>query len=225
MATPLPHPSGLGGHGRDRRLLGVGKRRPPTQGAIARRRFLVGFAKRVLPLVAMALLVLIAAWPELTREVDQARMAYRRGMVTPDSGQLIDARYKGEDDHGRPYTITASSARQIGPERVDMIDPKGDISPDGTSWVMVQARNGIYMQKAGQLDLTGEVTMYRDDGTTLATDTATLDTHDGAAASADKTHVEGPFGTLDAQGFTATERGANIRFAGPGRLVLNGKHK
>jgi lipopolysaccharide export system protein LptC len=34
-------------------------------------------------------------------------------------------------------------------------------------------------------------------------------------------HAEGPFGTLDAQGFAVTDRGAVIQFPGPGRLLLN----
>ncbi len=34
-------------------------------------------------------------------------------------------------------------------------------------------------------------------------------------------HAEGPFGTLDAQGFTLTDKGSAIQFFGPGHLVLN----
>ncbi|MCW3474848.1 LPS export ABC transporter periplasmic protein LptC [Limobrevibacterium gyesilva] len=218
MAAPI-QPSRRGDGGR---LLGGHVRPPPTAGAIARRRWVVGLTKRVLPLVALALLVVVAVWPELTREVDQARLFYGRGTM-PDSGQLTQARYHGEDNRHQPYTITAATARQVGQDRVDMTLPKGDISLDSGSWLMVEASTGVYMQKAGQLDLAGEVTMYRDDGTTLRTDAVTIDTHDGAAASADKTHVEGPFGTLDAQGFTMTDRGAVVHFTGPGRLVLNGR--
>ena len=33
--------------------------------------------------------------------------------------------------------------------------------------------------------------------------------------------IQQPFGTLDAQGFTLTERGSVIQFAGPGHLVMN----
>ena len=40
------------------------------------------------------------------------------------------------------------------------------------------------------------------------------------------THVEGPFGTLDAQGFAMLDRAiAVIQFTGPGRMVLNGGSK
>ena len=39
---------------------------------------------------------------------------------------------------------------------------------------------------------------------------------------ADSVHAEGPFGVLDAQGFTVMDKGAAIDFPGPAHLVLNG---
>ena len=50
----------------------------------------------------------------------------------------------------------------------------------------------------------------------------TFGLHAGVAASGMPVRVEGPFGTMDAQGFTITERGRVAQFAGPARLVLNG---
>ena len=40
--------------------------------------------------------------------------------------------------------------------------------------------------------------------------------------SSDRTHAEGPFGTLDAQGFVLVDKGAVIQFQGPAHMVLNG---
>lgn len=204
------------------RLLGGTVRRPPSSRAITRRRWMVGLGKRALPVVGLALLALVALWPEIVRQADNARLIYRRGFAMPESGVLTDARYRGEDDNGRPYTLTAASARQAGPERIDLTAPVGDVALSGGGWAQVQARSGVYMQKAGQLDLSGEVTLYRDDGMVVTTDTATMDLKEGVVASGSKTHVEGPFGTLDAQGFTISERGQLAQFTGPGRLVLNG---
>ena len=88
---------------------------------------------------------------------------------------------------------------------------------------MVEAEHGVLLQHTSQLDLSGEVVLYRDDGTTLRTDAAALDLKAGAGASSDKTHAEGPFGVLDSQGFTLTDKGASIQFTGPAHLVLNGQ--
>lgn len=213
--TPAPRPpSG--------RILGVQPRTPPSYGRITQRRWMVGLTKRALPVLAVALLVLVALWPEIAQQTDRARLVYRRGSVVPESGVLTAPRYRGEDDSRQTYTLTATSARQIGADRVDFVSPIGDITLTGGAWLHVQAAAGTYLQKAAQLDLSGEVTLYRDDGSMLITDAATLDLREGAAASAARTHAEGPFGTLDSQGFTITERGRVAQFHGPARLVLDG---
>lgn len=188
---------------------------------LARRRWSVGIAKRLLPVFALALLASVALWPEFARETEQARFSYRRDAVVAQSGEMTDAAYHGVDERGRPYTMTAVKAHQVSPERINLIDPKGDITLESGNWLMVQSRKGVYLQHLDNLDLSRDVVLYRDDGTTIATDAATIDLKAGAAAGADMVHAEGPFGTLDAQGFALTDKGSAIQFFGPGRLVLN----
>jgi lipopolysaccharide export system protein LptC len=221
----LPTAPGAGADPRRARLLGAGTRTPPTAGAIARRRRFVALAKRLLPVVAVALLATVALWPEYHRDTVEGRVAYRRGSLMPESGQLTDARYHGVDEHGRPYTITADIAHQLSPERIDLTRPAGDVSLPSGTWLMVRAQQGVYLQHAQQLDLSGDVKLYRDDGTSLTTGSVALDLKAGAGAGAEMTHAEGPFGTLDAQGFSATDGGSVIHFTGPGKLVLNGKQQ
>ena len=219
-ARPIPAP------GHDRRGLAVGtepRRAPPTPGRIARRRRAIGAAKRLLPMAALALLATVVLWPEFSRWATQARMRAGRLAAEMQTGLLTDPVYHGVDQRGRPYTVTAASAREVSADRVDLDMPKGDVTLDGGRWMMVQAHQGVYMQHLGNLDLSGDVQLYRDDGTTMTTHAANIDLKIGAAAGSDKVHAEGPFGTLDAQGFTMTDRGTAIQFAGPGRLVLNGR--
>jgi lipopolysaccharide export system protein LptC len=179
-------------------------------------------AKRALPVVALVLMSTVAFWPEIDREGAAAKLAFRRGIADPENGELTQPHYNGVDQQGRPYTVTARSARQTTQDRVDMVAPVGDMSLANGSWLRGEGERGVYITPTGQLDLQGNVTLYRDDGITLQTDTATLDTKSGAASSADKVHVEGPFGTLDAQGFAVLDHGAVVQFAGPSRLLLNG---
>jgi lipopolysaccharide export system protein LptC len=87
---------------------------------------------------------------------------------------------------------------------------------------MVKAKQGVYMQHSDLLDLSHDVTLYRDDGTTMLTASASMDLKQGAGSGAEPVHAEGPFGTLEAQGFTLTDKGALIDFTGPAKLVLNG---
>ncbi len=179
-------------------------------------------AKWLLPAAALVLLCTLAMWPEVERIETGARTAaaHLGGDIT--AARVTGAQYHSVDDHGRPYTLTAAIAQQDGPERVNLTTPKGDITLQNGTWMMVKAKQGVFMQHSNLLDLSHDVTLYRDDGTTLVTASASLDLTRGAAAGAEPVHAEGPFGTLDAQGFTATDKGTSIEFAGPAKLVLNG---
>ncbi len=219
--APLPQPGRL-----QRSALSAGgpsrARRAPTTSGIARRRFVVNATKWALPLLALLLLTLVAVWPEVARLRDQGRVAFRRTLgIEPDSARLKQPKYHGLDERGRPYTVTADWAQQAGPQRIVLAEPKGDVVPENGGWVMLEAHDGVFIQHASQLDLSHEVVLYRDDGTVLRTESAAIDMKASAAASNEQTHAEGPFGTLDAQGFTLVDKGAVIQFHGPSRLVVN----
>jgi lipopolysaccharide export system protein LptC len=202
------------------------QRRVPTDIGMARRRWLVTWTKRLLPLVAMLLLTSIAMWPEIMRQLEYGRRALQSGMAADfQAGKLTDVRYHGVDVRGRPYTVTADQALQDGPVRINMVNPKGDLLNANGSWTLVQSLKGVYIQHAELLDMSGDVTIYRDDGITLHTSSAAMDLKEGAAAGNAPTHAEGPFGTLDAQGFALVDKGALIQFQGASRLLLNGSHK
>ena len=187
---------------------------------------MVTMTKFALPVLALALLSLIALWPEITRVKEQGRVAFRRVFaVDAETARLKEPRYRGVDERGRPYTLTADWANQAGPLRIDLTEPKGDLITESGTWLMVQAREGVYIQRMGQLDLSKDVVLYREDGSILRTESAAVDVKQGAAAGAEQTHAEGPFGVLDAQGFTTTDKGAVIQFQGPARLIINGGAK
>jgi lipopolysaccharide export system protein LptC len=194
----------------------------PSPGGLARRRIAITLTKWMLPAGALLLLASIALWPQIQRAKDSARIAFQRMASEVGGAHMTDARYRSVDEHGRPYTVTAATAQQDGPDRINMTMPKGDITLQDGTWLMLQSKLGVYLQHSSQLDLSQAVTLYRDDGTTLVTASASIDLKNGAAASAEPTHAEGPFGTLDSQGFTLTDKGNAIQFAGPAHLVLNG---
>lgn len=197
-------------------------RRPPAPRRIARRRFLITLTKWVLPVAATGLLASIALWPEIQDAATKARLALNHVAGEVEGGKLLDARYNGVDEKGRPYTITAATAWQIDPQRVGLTMPKGDITLANGTWLMLTAKTGTFIQHLDQLDLVKDVTVYRDDGTTMHTESASVDMKAGAAAGSEPVHAEGPFGVLDAHGFTVMDKGAAIDFPGPAHLVLNG---
>ncbi len=218
---PTPRPDRLASN------TGVRPRILPTQRHLAGRRLVVLWTKRLLPLVALLLLASVAMWPEIVRELDFTRNALRHSglMGQWEAGKLLDVRYHGIDERNRPYTVTADQALQSGPERINLVNPKGDLVSENGSWTYVESKKGVYIQHAGLLDLSQDVVLYRDNGVTLNTQSTSMDLKQGAATSNERTHAEGPFGTLDAQGFTLVDKGDVIQFAGKSRLLLNGTHQ
>ena len=195
---------------------------PPPR-YLVRRGAAVRFAKYALPVVALALLSSIALWPEITRTMERGRVTWHRlSMIDTNGGLMRLPRYRGFDEQNQPYMVSAESAVQIGPDRYNLLSPRGDVTTRGGVWLQVQSRRGVYAQHDNQLDLSQDVTLYKQDGTILTTASATIDMKQGAATSSVYTHAEGPFGTLDAEGFTLVDKGAIVQFHGPAKLVLNG---
>ena len=196
----------------------------PPHRPTRRRRALIRVAKYVLPVVAVALLSSIAMWPEIARNLERSRMAWHAVSAVNAAGQMVNLRYHGMDGRDRPYTVSADAAERAGPERINLVAPIGDVTMPNGAWLELRAKKGVFIQHTNELDLEHAVTLYRQDGTIMTSDTATMNLKLGAATSNDYTHAEGPFGTLDAEGFTLVDKGSVIQFRGPAKLVLNGAH-
>ena len=196
-------------------------RRVPSRGGLLRRRWAIAATKILLPAAALLLLASVALWPELEGVSDRARVAMRGFGGTVEGARVANARYNGMDQRGRPFTITARTASQRDPDRVDFTLPVGDMTLENGTWLNLKAKQGVFIRKAEQLDLSRDVVLYRDDGTTLTTASATLEIKAGVASSAEPTHAEGPFGVLDSAGFTTLDKGEAIQFWGPVRVELN----
>lgn len=205
-------------------------RRLPKAGQINRRRRMLRWTKWVLPAGALLLLASIAAWPEIDRAMNSARLGLKRAEhIRMDSGHMIGASYRGLDGHGRPYMITADEAQQAavnqagsaGGDRVNLLHPIADTLTQGGSWIRISAEDGVYMQHSQLLDLSRDVLLYRNDGIMMTGPLADVDLKRGVIAMPDWVHAEGPFGILDAQGALMSQRDGIGQFRGPGRLVLN----
>ncbi|MCB8875328.1 LPS export ABC transporter periplasmic protein LptC [Acidisoma silvae] len=202
-------------------------RKMPSSGALRRRRMLVTWMKRLLPLGALMLLSLVMLWPELINQHNPARVSYHLGTGPDgaDQGSMTKAHYEGIDDTGRPYTMTADQAVQTDADTVVLTHPAGDMTMKAGSWIMIQSKDGLYHAKAQHLDLTNHVVLYRDDGTTVRTSQAAINLKDSSASGHEVVNADGPFGTLSAKGFNITDRGTRLHFTGPSKLVLDGSNE
>jgi lipopolysaccharide export system protein LptC len=194
-----------------------------TPSGIARRSLMIVWLKRLLPAVALLLLVLLAVAPNLRIGPATDRVTYHA--VADASGNALstmqNAQYHGVDQHGQPFTLTADEANQRGTDDVLLAKPVGDITLTSGAWLMLRSDAGVFNQKSQLLKLHGNVTLYRNDGTMMTVPKAAIDLHAGTATSAAPVMAQGPFGTLNAaNGFNITQRGTEVKFLGPVTLTL-----
>jgi lipopolysaccharide export system protein LptC len=178
----------------------------------------------VLPGLALVLLALIVFWSEIERGGEASRVSFRRNLQPrAEALRVVDPRYRGVDELNRPYTVTARTAQQVGSADIYDLDlPRADILLSDGAWVYVEAERGRFDKLANHLDLAGNVTIYHDNGMMLLTESAAVDLGPGTASGDEPVAAQGGFGTLNAQGFRLTERGAVIVFLGRSHAVLEG---
>jgi lipopolysaccharide export system protein LptC len=199
------------------------RRRALDPAALARRRLVVTIAKRLLPLAAFAALALVVLWPQIAGMEEQVRVAYRKPSITVPTGaaSVVEPRFQGTDERGRPYTLSADTAVQdAGSESVRLAKPRGDVTLEAGAWVMLQAEAGLFHRDTRMLDLTGDVSVFHDSGYEVRTDAAEVDLRAGTAKGDQPVSAQGPAGTLDAVGFSLIDRGDVVVFTGPARMVL-----
>src|SRR3546814_5982926 len=102
----------------------------------------VNFTKVLLPFVATVLLVLVAIWPQLSEQ--NRRFSIGPARIDKDAAKnltMVNARYTGVDELGRPFTLTANNARQenASTQAVDLEQPKADIVLEDGSWEIGRA--------------------------------------------------------------------------------------
>lgn len=177
----------------------------------------------VLPLVAIAIVMLVIAWPQLGEKPKKFNLNVSKVTVHDSGGQqMINAHFTGTDSTGHPFTVTADKASQKKqlPNLIDMAFPKADMTMKSGAWVALSAKKGVYDRKTEKLDLTENVTVFHDSGYEFRTSAAIVDLTTSSAEGSAPVTGQGPGGNLSAAGFRILERGKTLLFTGKSRMAL-----
>lgn len=183
----------------------------------------VGFMKVLLPALAVALILLLVAWPQLIP--DEGSLGIDLSELSVDQADnltMLNARFSGYDDKDQPFLVTADVASQA-PDNENLIAlelPKADITLEDGTWIAVTAREGQYDRTVDILDLLGQVSYFHDRGFELHTEEMQVDMQGGTAMGRTPVTGQGFFGQIEAEGFDLFERGDRIIFTGQSRLRL-----
>jgi lipopolysaccharide export system protein LptC len=183
----------------------------------------VGLMKLVLPMSAVTLVVLVIAWPYLTK--GHAGLPISFSSIEVDDGESIymtNARYFGSDANEQPFTVVAEKVNRQSddPDIVQFTLPKAEIQLDDGRWIALAANRGTLYQDKQTLTLDGAVSIFSDEGYEFHTERAEIDLHTNTAYGRDPVEGEGPLGLLNAEGFRLDRDDGRLRFEGGVRLVL-----
>lgn len=183
----------------------------------------VALMKVALPMAAAALVLLVIAWPQIEKRSEGFRLGATGVTVEDRKGQrIVNARFNGIDENGRPYTVTAEGAQQAEAQsdNVELQFPKADITLNAESWIALSAETGTYRKESELLDLAVNVTGFHDEGYEFRTSRARVDLARGTAAGDAPVAGHGPLGELTGEGFRLSERGTRILFTGKSKLTI-----
>jgi len=183
----------------------------------------VRLAKYLLPLIAGIFIMLVVVWPELKSTPEKFAIGLSDVKIETAGGQrVVNARFTGVDSENRPFSITAESVVQAGSEDngVKLVKPKADVTLAGDSWVAIAAPKGIFRRDEEILDLSGGVDLFHDEGYEFQTAEARLNFSTSAANGDSPIRGQGPFGTIEAEGFRIAGTGDSIFFTGKSRLLV-----
>jgi lipopolysaccharide export system protein LptC len=183
----------------------------------------VGLLKVVLPTVAVVLIGIAILWPYLEDERRQlVESLTDAGQLITEHLEVVEASYSGVGDDGQRYTVTAETVQQqsVDAMLVKFTQPRADISLTDGSWALVTAANGMLDRDTQVLELHDGVNLFHDQGYEFETQSATFDLLEGSAYGFDPVSGQGPFGYLEAEGFQALNRGAQVQLTGRSRVVI-----
>lgn len=186
---------------------------------------MVRWLRLVLPLFAVAIVVMLFTWIMLDRNTVVEQSGDGDSMNKA-RNELMAARFESRDSSGNPYTVTADRAFQgkaaLGQdEKMIYLDlPSGTLSMEDGKTISVKAAEGRYHQQEENLMLDGGVSLTTSDGYTMETARVFIEMKDSTAKSNTPLRGEGPGGSVEALGFLADNEKGRVILKGPAKLIL-----
>jgi lipopolysaccharide export system protein LptC len=138
--------------------------------------------------------------------------------------RLVNPRFVGRDDRGRPFVLIAASATRDPQDyqKVYLDKPALVLDEEGPDPLRITAAKGIYHEATRKLEVSGGVRLA---GARGAFDTAEslFDTHTGELVGSGPVHGLGPLGEIDAKSYGVYDKGARMVFKGGVHTRLQSK--
>ncbi len=194
----------------------------PASGARRYSRF-VGLMRFMLPATAVALILILVAWPHLSGSGGFIVPMFSGGkLVVDDAMRMHNPRYVGVSGRDQPFEVTARTAvfDPADPNRIVLNDMIADVVAQSARDVKVTAVNGIYNRKAQKLDLSGGIELTTSDGYRFVTQSARVNLNEGEIVGLEPIAGGGLAGDIESERFRIGEGGNVLRFLGNVKVTV-----
>lgn len=195
----------------------------------------------IFPALAAVVLIGVVAWPTIKEmqinslsENSKTRLKVQEiALSLPKDGkpvqlQVSKPEFNGQDEQGRPYTITADHIVQDGlkpgTSAMNLDKPTARMTLDNTThdFVALDASSGIYDPTAKTLQLAGPVKLTHSAGYQLDMQELFIDLQKGYSLSDHPVAGTGPAGTLSGEKLELRDKGNVIILHGKSKVTLTG---
>ncbi len=183
---------------------------------------IVGNLKISTIIISVILALALIIWPLTNTGKNNYKIVFENNIEFDEEGdkpRLIKPRFQGIDKKRQPYNITADEAIRVGENIVSLQNINGDIQYAGGSWMSISSETGDYDLDKKQLELSGSVNVFSDNGYEIFTESAHLDLKENIVVGNEDVTMQGPLGTLKSNGFVVRDDGQSIFFHGNVHLV------
>ena len=210
--------------GKSRAALGeLPLRTGPSPKAHRAHRRNVSLMRMLFPAAAVVLVSMVVIWSQWQSVESGFKIGFN--LIYPEEAKtlrMVNPRFSGTNDEGRPFMLTADDARRASPgaDSILLTNPKGDITTDSGAWLALSAAHGNYAQKKKTLDLSGGVDLFHDSGIHFTTATARIDLRAGTVEGYDPVTGSGPSIEVIGRGFKVLNGGRTVIFTGKSKALL-----
>ena len=178
----------------------------------------VGLMRWLLPALALALVVLIGAWPQLMGTIAVPSL----GVPIGEPMVMSAPRYVGRTRDAQPFTVEAQSARldPAQPDRITLEAMRAGVTTTTGRDLALSAADAVYDRSRQELRLGGGVALESADGYRFSAAAADVDLAGGRVVGTTPIDGTGPTGTIRADRFEFARGGDQLRFAGRVKVVL-----
>jgi|GEM_PF-1538909 len=184
----------------------------------------VHFMRLFLPLTAMAIIMLLFLWPQLsTVRIEPLNESDLQDLKKAESeNRLLAPVFNTQDNKGRPMIITAGSAVQNRSDRdnVILVEPSASLRREEGDMTITGDR-GQYNQAEKTISLQGRVILSDGMQNTLETEILHANIATGTAESDSPVRMITQNGVVEGQKIIIEDHGQKTIFQGPAKAVIS----